>query len=317
MINVPTVFILGAGASMPFGLPSGAQLHDRICMGTAGDSYTDLKAAFENNLGIGRDDTRRFGDAFQRSNIGTIDEFLGRNLRHMETGKLAIAYYLCGCENPDTVRRLDNDDNWYVALWKVLTDGIDTADGLARNQVKFISFNYDRSLEFFLHDSTKNTFGMDDAHAFQAWRKIEILHVYGLLGEFNYLPHGNARQYIYDRPVASLNIAASSIVIMPEARNDSEQFQQARNWLYAAERICFLGFGFDALNVSRLGLIDVVMQRTQENRRFQLLVASTFERTPKEIEWIKSKIGASSFLTHIFFNGKNLQTLRNSDLLWP
>lgn len=317
MIKIPTVFVLGAGASMPFGFPSGAMLHDSICLATAGDTNTDLKLSFENKFNIGKQETRSFGDAFQRSNIGTVDEFLGRNPHFMEIGKLAIAYYLCGYENPDTVRRLNNDDNWYSALWKVLTDGIDTADGLAHNQVKFISFNYDRSLEFFLHDSTKNTFGVTDAQAFKSWTKIDISHIYGLLGEFNYIQHGNARQYLSDQSAASLRAAASSIAIMPEARNDGEQFQDARNWLNAAERICFLGFGFDALNVSRLGLVDVALQRSQENRRFHSLVASVYKRTSKEVEWISSKIGASLFLNYLLFDGKNLQTLRNSDLLWP
>ncbi|MBI3481063.1 MAG: hypothetical protein HY016_12025 [Nitrosomonadales bacterium] len=317
MIKTPTVFVLGAGASMPFGFPSGAMLRNSICKATAGDTHTDLKAAFENKFGIGKQETRCFGDTFQRSNIGTIDEFLGRNPHFMEIGKLAIAYYLCGYENPDAVRRLDNDDNWYSALWKVLTDGIDTADDLARNQVKFISFNYDRSLEFFLHDSTKNTFGVTDAQAFKAWAKIDISHVYGLLGEFNYISNGNARQYISDQSAARLKVAASSIAIMPEAREDGEQFQNARNWLYEAERICFLGFGFDVLNVRRLGLVDIAIRRSQENRRIHSLVASTFERTSKEIEWISLKIGGSLFFNQLLFNGKNLQTLRNSDLLWP
>lgn len=50
----------------------------------------------------------------------------------------------------------------------------------------------------------------------------------------------------------SLNIAASSIKIIPEARNHGETFDLMTQWFQGSKQICFLGFGFDELNISSL-----------------------------------------------------------------
>ena len=108
-------------------------------------------------------------------------------------------------------------------------------------------------MEYFLHLATKNTFGVDDEKAQQALQELEVLHVYGNLGNFHYLPRAGARQYFDVLNHEALHTAANGIQIIPEARNDGEAFKGARNLCAEAVNIGFLGFGFDPLNIDRLG----------------------------------------------------------------
>jgi hypothetical protein len=313
MISERTVFVLGAGASQPYGFPLASELHDLICSNTVGGDLTNLKRFLVANFRLEVDEIRDFGRQFQRSQIGTIDEFLGRHPDLENIGKLAIAYFLCGKEDRENIHALAIEDNWYQALWKTLIAGAQSPADLAKNQVKFVTFNYDRSLEYFLHDATKHTFRIDDASAFSAWSKIEISHVYGQLGKFGIQPGAGSRQYSNQLSEPELRIAAQGIVIIPEARADDGNFASAHEWFSHARRICFLGFHFDELNVKRLRLAEILRGRVNASDQSLEVYASTLGRTTREIDSIRDQLGPVQFWHPI--SQKSLVTLRHSPIL--
>lgn len=296
---------------MPYGMPSGAKLRSLICNGQA-----DLAGTLQEMPHIEAGDTIDFIKNFSRSNVASIDAFLSRHERFFEIGKLCIAAILCAKEDPAKVMNNDAEDHWYQHMWQILIDGADTHNDLRRNKISFVTFNYDRSLEYFLHQSTKHTFGVSDQEAFTVVKNLRILHVYGLLGEFSYSPSQGARQYINDNTAAQIIIAAQGIKIIPEARADDVTFQTVRNWFGESEVIGFLGFGFDKLNIKRLGLSDVLDWNANEGKPNPIVIASTYGKRRAETEklgqllWPKSP---TKFMHTLHL--ENTMTIRESDPL--
>lgn len=312
MIKRNTVFILGAGASMPYGFPSGATLRQRICAEARNDSAMVRTLAVE--LGLQSRDLHQFSDAFTRSLQPSIDAFLARRQDFSELGKACIAYQLCSRENPGKIFNAEETDHWYRELWHAMTLDLTGPAMLTSNNVRFVTFNYDRSLEYSLHEATKHTFGLDDALARQYWEPIQICHVYGQLGAFR-PGSGDGRAFTNTTSNLELQIAASGIRIIPEARGDDTEFEMVRSWLDWAERICFLGFGFDELNMKRLGLREVFESMSlQAGKPMPWVVASTLGLTDSEVHRrLLPSLGHIN--AHNELPRTNLMVLRESGIL--
>jgi len=313
MIKIPTVLVLGAGASMPYGLPSGASLRDAICIGAL-DEKSALAGFLRAECGIGDNERTAFGRALLGSRLLSIDTFLSRRSEFARIGKQCIAFELCRQESAYSLTRLGNDDDWYSYLWDILTFGAHDAAHLRNNRLRIVTFNYDRSLEYMLHEATKHTFRLDDAAALAAWRLIGIRHVYGQLGDFDVSLSASARPYNGDAGVASVNVAATGIRVVPEARTDDDVFNLARRWFADAQQIIFLGFGFDPLNVERLGLADVISHLSDQNSPVPTVFASVLGKTPTEIRLINQTLcpPPGNFVVE---GNRNLMALRNWSVL--
>lgn len=313
MITRPTVFVLGAGASKPYGFPTGLELHDLIC--ALDRSPPNLPTHPDGEPLFTDFDFNRFTGAFRRSGLQSIDEFLSRHDVHVGPGKLAIAYILTRRENPDRIFDLGLQDNWYQYLWNLMTSGATTLNEFFANECRFITFNYDRSLEYYLHQTSQHTYGLSDRDALQlVLPTIPILHVYGKLGEFGIAESETARPYSSKfKSHVQINAAVSGIRIIPEDRA-SQEFTHARQWLFEAQRIIFLGFGFDPLNVQRLDIASVLEERTPNP---PIVTFSAFGFTDAEVQSVKSRLYRRD--PSIIRNGKtasqNLQFLRESGLL--
>src|ERR1700722_7438547 len=148
MIRRPTVFILGAGASMAYGFPSGAELRQMICqLSDANPPLVKTLSAEPSDFFAA--DITEFAKQFERSSIASIDAFLAKRGEFTAIGKLCIAALLCELERPERVVPGPKDDDWYSYLWNILTQDVESPEELAQNRIKFVSFNYDRSLQYF------------------------------------------------------------------------------------------------------------------------------------------------------------------------
>lgn len=283
MITTPTAFILGAGASIPYDFPSGPELRDAICLDSAPKGM--LSEVLSNTMRVDPALTADFGKAFQRSAL-SVDAFLSRRLEYKDIGKLCIAVELCRREMPARVLRLDNKDNWYALLWEALTRDVMTLADAYANQVKIVTFNYDRSLEYFLFEAAKHTFRASYEEALKYVNWLGVLHVYGCLGAFGPEPVRGVRIYTDELTTETIQTAAAGIRVIPEARNNDSVFTQAGELVAWCRRLCFLGFGFDFLNLSRLN-IPAILERM--NPRPQI-VLSTLGKTNVELEAYRSRI---------------------------
>src|ERR1039458_10590252 len=148
MIEKPTVLILGAGASKPYDYPLGSELKS--------DIIKSLKIMLETNtgwvteLGCDNDLIWDFISKFSASPRTSIDSFLNYQKKEFEKiGKIAIVDAISKCE--DKNKFYPKNDDWYTYLANFLFDC--SFDDISNNKIGIITYNYDRSLEFFLNYS--------------------------------------------------------------------------------------------------------------------------------------------------------------------
>lgn len=255
MITIPTVLVLGAGASCPYGFPTAKQLRNDIC-----EAFSSQETSASRLLGDSAAPAKKFlefRDAFWKSGTPSVDAFLDGRPDFLDVGKLAIAYCLIRYENEKHLYDPPEPDaDWYLYLSERLTSSFDEFE---KNKLAIITFNYDRSLEHYLSNSLRNWHGKSVDECIEKLAKVPIIHVYGQLGTIPYPQHG-CRQY---RPLGederkeygAVQDAAHGITLLHEKESD---LQEVHNLLRAAERVCFLGFSYHALNLARLTLTPSV-----------------------------------------------------------
>ena len=247
MITDPTVLVLGAGASAPYGFPVASELKQKICDAFAKDP-TATRFLHEGSE-IPMNVFLEFREAFRKSGQSSVDAFLERRPDFIPVGKLAIAYCLIPYESEDAFFQPTCGGDWYQYLFGKLNASFEE---FGQNKLSVITFNYDRSLEHFLLTTLQHSHGKTfDECADLLVNHVPIVHVYGQLSEHRY-PHPEARQYSPDRePFEAVASAAHGIKILNETE---PKFDEAHRLLADAGRICFLGFGYHELNIKRLAI---------------------------------------------------------------
>ncbi len=289
MIDKKTVFVLGAGASCPYGFPSGAQLRRQICLEKR--KYLHYLQTVEPNPTTRKDKWKvynYFADTFFKSSTESIDLFMARNPKLAETGKYIIAYQILTAESTSHFREeAIEEQDWYFHLYKRLVKRRiqgDTLPDLTDRGISFITFNYDRSLEHFLFDSLKHTFTEIPPYKVAAALKgLRIIHVYGRVAPLEWEDREKGIAYrpqINDRLLIR---TANNIRTIYEEKENPE-LQQAQGLLRRAEQIFFLGFGYAPENMEVLGLPEII---PPGNCRFY---GTALGLNETEIKRIKDKI---------------------------
>jgi hypothetical protein len=259
MIENYTVLVLGAGASAPFGFPTGQGLKDRVCdtILRSPQSVNTLKS-----LGFNEEKIAHFRAALTNSGRSSVDAFLEYREDFLDIGKAAIALTILPYE---TTSRLFKDwihkgsgeeGNWYDLLFSALTDGV-PFDDVDKNSISIITFNYDRSLEHYLFTSLKNSYNKTDDECADKLRKIHIIHVHGSLGPLDWQSHPaviDSVPYNSGTTQQDVKLATKNIRIVHESEATTPEFQVARHILPDSKTILFLGFGFHPVNLKRLGI---------------------------------------------------------------
>lgn len=252
MIKKPIVFILGAGASMPFQFPSGSRLKQSILQNLRvknGEFYKTINSFFDTEKII--DD---FFSNLAKSGQLSVDAFLEHRREFLNVGKLAIALYLIKYEREGSIFKIDRKElSWYEYLFNKLDAPFEE---FGNNKLSIITFNYDRSLEYFLFTALKNTSGRPDEKCAEELNKIPIIHVHGRLGM---LPWQGKLSRPY-RPECSLNeleMASKQIIVIREDVKTHKSFKQAFDLMSTSTRIFFLGFGYHDANLERLNIKEI------------------------------------------------------------
>lgn len=240
MILRPTTLILGAGASVHVGYPLGSQLISSICKKQNKDSK-DLPSS------ISASAIEQFTTRLGRSGHYSIDAFLAESGSQMDVGKFLIARELKRVENLDLLFP-PNRSGWYQYLFNKLVDG--GLQGFRKNRLSILTFNYDRSLEAYLHTALMNRFSISENDALDFLSGICIIHLHGSLGAVPGVP------YTPDVDANRLAEISQNIKIIHELDGSgdafcSDEFSEAHELLKESERIFFLGFGFHHENLKR------------------------------------------------------------------
>ncbi|KTD66726.1 hypothetical protein Lste_2932 [Legionella steelei] len=223
----------------------------------------------------------------------SIDAFLRDNPSYAKAGKIMILYSLLKREDRDKFNLNQSPDNWYSLLLNdLVSECADNPEKLSSNKVKFITFNYDVGLDFYLQTRIREieiflkTSEQSVSTADKFLEELEIKHVYGQL----YLPADPSRYGLYfdskdgntakrransdysDPAAPSLNLIQNfkrfiysfaqfnNIKTMYDERNNpverDEMISSYRSSIQWANEIIFIGFGFDRDNLNLLGIPD-------------------------------------------------------------
>ena len=308
MISVNSVFVLGAGASFPFGFPTGAKLREMLCndlqIGTT--TFSLIKDA-----GIDTQRIQALRHAFESSGLSSIDAFIAFRPEFQVVGELAIAATLAPMESLTALTRVNGvsgNSDWYQLLWNQLVAEVGSVEDLRRNKVRFITFNYDRSLEQYLLNAIRHTFDLQVDEAFEVLNYLPIRHVYGSLGDFrpgfgyHYGGHDG------DSLLVMLQGANRSIKTVPALRGPRDEM--SAQWLAEAQRVFVLGFGFDATNCARIGLHDACIRAPQQVTPINVF-ASAYQLTSAEKNWCEGNSCTPGRGGLIWTNGDCLNLLRD------
>ncbi|NOG83804.1 MAG: hypothetical protein HND49_08365 [Planctomycetes bacterium] len=106
MIKKPTVFILGAGASIPYGYPSGETLVTETVSELLGK-----RMLFQicRKMDFTECEINEFANTLNRSGDKSIDAFLERNSGFIKLGKVVITLKLIQKENEESLFSFHDD----------------------------------------------------------------------------------------------------------------------------------------------------------------------------------------------------------------
>jgi len=276
MISEETVFIIGAGGSVPYGYPTGAGLRKMIVMDFP-KRYKRLVTG-ERLQDTLSNEALDLAKTFECSSTQSIDLFLSRNHQYADVGKKAIILIILFSELGSRFREVapNSDQDWYSHIFNRMTEKLINPDSwkeFKNNKVKFITFNYDRSLEYFLHESLSNSFTKAPKKEINDQiNSIEFHHIYGKVSLLPWekktdeneidLPYFGSETESFDKLIKSdkVNLLAKNIKIIHERSGD--HLNEVIESIKHAKKIFFLGFGYAEENIKILQL-DTILNGNQ------------------------------------------------------
>ena len=152
-----------------------------------------------------------------------------------DDGKVKTKKYWLG--NIDWIQhllsRIDQQDNWKEIL----------------KQTVFLTFNYDRVLEYciFLYLTSDKQYADADAHAFI--KEMQIHHVNGFIGSLEEIPFGAVENGKYQEIAKGME----TVWEKRKNRNESEK-EKYQDFLKNAQRVYFMGFSYIPDNLESIGI---------------------------------------------------------------
>lgn len=299
MIDIDTVFILGAGASNPYGYPTGKGLCDDICSTFKSNFHNIIKGDNDNTtyqIGNLLYDPDKFCRNLEDATTPSIDLWLARNPKFSHIGKLAIILSIFNAERDSKFRKdVKSDQDWYRDLYHKMTKSLHAPDSyknFRNNRVTFITFNYDRSLEHFLYESLNNSFrSASGKEILNELNETPIYHVYGKIADLPWesnIDRDTAVHYLkpdedpcLEFTFSHLEKLKNNIEIVYERKQSD--YSEIHDKISSAKRIFFLGFGYASENLEILN-IDKTLNDDQA------IFGTALGFRKKEIEDIRNSI---------------------------
>jgi hypothetical protein len=271
------VLVLGAGASVHYTFPLARELVRRVVKGSDMPRPTRME-----QLGFELNTYDSFVRRLRMSGATSVDQFAAYldDPADIHMAKALIAYYLACCEQRDDLTAPDRTDHWYELLANHLIGR--TLDSFPQRDIAIITFNYERSLERYLHDCLLTRFitrqGTDEIR--KAFFRLPIIHIYGHLGR---LPgfggiDESEREYQPVRDKTQLELAIAGMHLLPELNRDQGLGDRdaARTCVRdATGDITFLGFAYAQENLEALDLTN-----TRTNKRLHGTIVGFDEGEP-------------------------------------
>jgi hypothetical protein len=265
MIKKKTVFVLGAGASMPYGFESGSEMLMRTKM--MGPD------AIAGAVGIlpASPVSANFARAVKAAQNESLDAFLEHRKEsdsELYVGKRLIARRLL-LQELNSIYKFDVNGDWIQNLYSRMVYNVKSVNEFQKqNAVTFITYNYDRLLEHRIAYGLQAQFNAPLDQCAGVFDDIKVIHLHGSLGRpfaagadgTGVVPFGvdAKNNEEFGKQISFfLDLASHSIQIVHQASPKTPEFKAAREVLSEGEQVFYLGFGFGQTNVERLDLRHV------------------------------------------------------------
>ncbi len=311
MITEPTLIILGAGASKPYGFPTGYELRKLII-----NSFPLLiKQYFEYGDIPEEIIINSFVESFKKSSDLMIDYFLATRNEFSKIGKWAIYITIADAEKKSCFREesIDNNDDWMSYLFFRMTNGLNDKNlsTFKDNKINFISFNYDRSLEYFLSESLIHKFNLRTATEVNSL--METFKIYHVFGRLPALPY-EGEPFLRYRNTETLYKFLEDALVQFKTLCEREDCDSVitKELLSKAKKIIFLGFGYADEN---LRLLNIYSHFTNSVNVY----GTAFGLSPNQIKNISDKMYTKVTLTihnsTVMLNKPKLINCKSKELL--
>jgi hypothetical protein len=282
LIKTNTVFILGAGANVEVGMPTGVKLAEEISTylqivpqkpPRQGNQYfrdQKLDQAIRYNQRPELDALMEAASAISNGILTarSIDEFLdsfSANPAFSKVGKMAILRAIFKFERASDLYVKNGNFNeialdqrkvgkpWYPWLIRMLTADVKNSEAKkALSNVKFVSFNYDRCLEQYLIHSLAVRFNTKIQGAQKLLGFNPVLHAYGSIDPLNTWD-GNSGSVFGEEDSYDLQVGWKNIKTFSEEIDlNDQQLREIQIAIANADRLVFLGFAFHKPNMRLL-----------------------------------------------------------------
>jgi hypothetical protein len=241
MLSKSTVMILGAGASAPYGFNTGrGQLNwaRSLEAPNLAIEIEPLSTTLVPQLQLTLRDTG------ERS----IDAMLKASSALLPAAKALMARDLLRAERQTLAVRPEKDTYWYRTLYAALPRA--SLAEFRRAPLTIYTFNYDRSLDYFLWRALAVAF--PDAHAAEIAEALDCIgpfHLHGQLGRLYPESAGTDEIVLYGGDASSggvtrsdVQAAIAQIKLISETTAIDEFFVRAQDAISCAEHLVFLGF---------------------------------------------------------------------------
>ena len=265
MIRQRVTLVLGAGASAPYGFPLGTRLMLDVIdkLNSSSPRFDRVFSGVLNDMGFTTRMQQLFSNELRWAKQPSIDAFLQeRGEEFLPLGKAAIAAALIPYEDLEGLLALEHEfssastnQRWYTYLLNLMG----TYREFVENNLSIITFNYDRSLEYFLFHTIKHRFNLSDEKAVELLKTIPIVHIYGQLGKFDFLGQTKGRPYSTTLIEDTVRQCVDEIHLIYEPRDEGEfvkSNEAAYKVLSQTDVLVFLGFGYHEKNLERLKLAE-------------------------------------------------------------
>ncbi len=319
MIGQITTFVVGAGASAPYGLPVASNICDKANNLNPRSPIYQLLLAVIGDMSL----VDRVLSDLRSHGAGSIDQFLEHRQHIPETmrvGKALVAALIgeaMAAARPGSMDAPSKSD-WIEHVIFEMSRGASRAANFANGaqNVAFITFNFDSCLEERtaqrIHAIYRNDPGVE-----AALKSIVPTHVHGRVPDPPHEPlqdesrvHGYTATGISGQWIEWTKAAAGNIKVVLEEIDDSV-LQQIQNTIAISRVVCFLGFSYDKGNLTKLGF----PKTSQTQHQIQYLFGSAYGLRPAQAEQAKDRMGPTVSLILGDAGSKCLDLLLNSHVI--
>lgn len=318
------VYVIGAGASVELGLPSGERLKEKISgalkfFTNDFDKWDHSEADSHivrtiNESYAGRNGKPSVSDSYKAARTismamplaRSIDNFLHSHRNNsviVDIGKIAITKCIIEAERDSSLFKLVDIQRhggqsidfsvlgkcWYLRFFQALFQQC-TVDEIEQRLsfLTFVVFNYDRCFEYMLILALKCYFEIDIGRAAEIAEKAKIYHPYGIVGPVEWWDKGPSKFGSIPGGDSLLQSSYKIKTFTEGVTLNESHVSELQGRTYKARKIICLGFAFDPLN------LEVLFKSSEHKQphRGAFVYGTVFQRSPSDIASIQNALAS-------------------------